>query len=402
MLAFLSRSAVSSAVEERVVRDFLQSFLQLFTSNIQVLGTTLPFSLSSIFLRFVLPLVVYLVVWRLLRRPSRRLIVRMRVSRRARHAIVRWLRLIIRTLFVILLVLLAAGILGAETQRFIGVAFRFLNQPIYSSGNTKISLLTIILAVPIVYVASWLSKVVRFHIDRTVLSHMSMDHARRFSTSNLLRYAFLIIFILIGLSFIGIDLSSLVVIFGVLGVGIGFGLQSIVANFFAGLVIFVSRPIKVGDRILVNGHEGDVEQIRLIASVINTLTNETLIIPNSQIVVNVVHNYSYQDKRIIIVNGVQVSYRSDLDRVEAALLRVGNENPFRIPEMTPTVLFLSFDDSGITVNLRTWIQNAQDKMKAHSWNNLEIWREFKRSGIEIPFPQMDLHVKDTPRSTREE
>jgi small-conductance mechanosensitive channel len=225
---------------------------------------------------------------------------------------------------------------------------------------------------------------------------MSLDHARRFSASNLLRYAFLVLFILIGLSFIGIDLSSLVVLFGVLGIGVGFGLQNVIANFFAGLVILISRPIKVGDRILVNSFEGDVVQIRLIASIINTLTNETLIIPNAQIVANVVHNYSYEDRRIIIVNSVQVAYESDLDEVGRVLRGVGSENPYRVVNIEPEVLVRSFDDSGITCDLRTWINAASDKMRARSWQNLEIWRAFKHAGITIPFPQRDLHIKTPP------
>lgn len=376
--------------------SFWQIIVRLTTGHLQIGPSVLPFSLIGLLLKLVLPLGVILLVWRLLKRPTRRLLLRMDVSRRARHRILRWTRLVARTVYFLVAVALLTALLGAETLRFVGSFFHFLNQPIYTSGTTRISLLTVILTIPIVYISSWLSKIVRGQLDRSVLSRMSMDHARRFSASNLLRYAFLALFILIGLSFIGINLSSLVVIFGVLGIGVGFGLQNVIANFFAGLVIFVSRPIKVGDRILVNNFEGDVVQIRLIASVINTLTNETLIIPNAQIVANVVHNYSYEDKRIIIENVVQVSYESDLDAVEAALVRVGNTNPYRVREQKPSVLFRSFDSSGITVALRTWINFAFDKMAAHSWCNLEIWREFKRCSIVIPFPQMDLHVKEAP------
>ncbi len=379
---------------------FWGTLSRLVVHHLQIGSTVLPFSILDIVLRFILPLALLLIVWRLLRVPSRRLLLRMNVTRRTRHRILRWTRLIARALFFLTAIGLATAILGAETLRFVGSFFGFLNQPIYSSGSTRISLLTLILAIPIVYLSSWLSKVVRTQIDRSLLSRMAMDHARRFSTSNLLRYGFLVLFILIGLSFIGIDLSSLVVLFGVLGIGVGFGLQNVIANFFAGLVIFVSRPIKVGDRILVNNFEGDVVQIRLIASVINTLTNETLIIPNAQIVANVVHNYSYEDRRIIIVNSVQVAYESDLDQVREALIRVGLQNPFRVGDYKPEVLIRSFDDSGITCDLRNWITSASDKMRAHSWQNLEIWREFKRIGITIPFPQRDVHIKDMPSGFR--
>ena len=353
------------------MRTFLAGVGEFLTHHILINGSPLPFSFLDIVVRFLLPLALYLRLLRVLSRPSRKLLVRLAVSRKGRHRIASWGRGIGRGLFVLFAVLLAASILGAEMERFLAAAFGFLNQPIYSSGNTRISLLTLLPAIPIIYAASWHSRALRTQIDRTVLSRMAMDHARRFSVSNLLRYVFLVIFALPGL-------------------------QNVVANFFAGLVIFVSRPIRVGDRILVNGNEGDVVQIRLIASIINTLTNERLIIPNAQIVGNPVHIYSYEDRRIILVNSVQASCAADLEQVTSVLTQVGSVNPYRVSDRASVVLVRSFDNSGITVELRTWIQNAQDKMNAHSWTNFEIWKSFKQNVIEIPFPQLDLHMKETP------
>ena len=211
--------------------------------------------------------------------------------------------------------------------------------------------------------------------------------------SNLARYAVMAIVAVIGFSVIGINLSSLAVLLGFLGVGIGFGLQNSVANFFAGLIIILSRPIKEGDRILVNEYEGTVHQIRLISTVINTITDETIILPNSQIVDSYVYNYSYDDISIIICNPVQVSYSSDLDQVELVLREVAGKCPYAYPGRDPRIFFRSFDDSGITVSLCTKIRDAREKNFALSWTNLEIWRAFKAAGIEIPFPQRDVHVR---------
>ena len=204
----------------------------------------------------------------------------------------------------------------------------------------------------------------------------------------------LVLAILIGLSIIGINLSSLAVVIGALGIGIGFGLQNVVANYVAGLVIFFERPVKEGDRILVNGLEGDVVQIKLRSTVINTLTNETIVVPNSQLVGNSIHNYSYADRRIVIVNKVQVSYSTDLDRARQVLLEMAARNPHALKEQAPGVRVAEFQDSGIELVLWTWIGEATNKLAAHSWNNLEIWRAFKQSGIVIPFPQVDLHVRE--------
>ncbi|TVQ41011.1 MAG: hypothetical protein EA384_01405 [Spirochaetaceae bacterium] len=184
--------------------------------------------------------------------------------------------------------------------------------------------------------------------------------------------------------------------FGVLGIGIGFGLQSVVDNYFAGIVIILTRPIKEGDRILVHDYEGTVAQIRIISTVINTLTNETIIVPNSELVSRYIHNYSYEDISIIVVNWVHVSYNSDLDKVGEVLRNVALSNPYRLEDREPRVFYRSFDDSGIAVSMGTWIRDARERLMASSWTNLEIWRAFKANGIEIPFPQRDLHLRSGP------
>lgn len=114
------------------------------------------------------------------------------------------------------------------------------------------------------------------------------------------------------------------------------------------------------------------------------------------------HNYSYDDISILMCNNVQVSYTSDLDHVGEVLLEVGRRNPWAVPEEEPRYRVVSFDDSGISVRLCTWIRDARERISAFSWCNLEIWRAFKANGIEIPFPQMDLHVKSgvTPQDSR--
>lgn len=372
------------------------SIAAFFTRQLRIDGTTLPFTPLGVVTDVLLPFAVAIFAYFLLVYALRRLLTAFGVRKETAQSVVHWSRVVLRLLVVATAVLLVVSLFGARIGEFLGIVLGFLNQPIYASGSTRISLLTIILALPVFYAASWLSRVLRHRLERTILARMNIDTGRRYSIASLSRYVMLVLFALIGLSILGLNLSSIAVILGVLGIGVGFGLQNVVANFFAGIVIFVTRPIKVGDRILVNGYEGEVVYVRLVASVINTLTNETLIIPNSQIVSNVVHNFSFEDHRIIIVNSVQVAYGSNLDEVGEVLRGVGAANRYRIDDKDPEVLYKSFDDSGITVELRTWIHSSRDKMKALSWNNLEIWRSFAENGIEIPFPQMDVHMKNTP------
>jgi len=292
--------------------------------------------------------------------------------------------------------LLASRILGAEMARWLALGFQALNQPFFVSGNTAISVVTILLVIPVFYAAGWVSHLARQSLEQGLTRHLNLDPARAFSLLSVVRFAVMALTAVIGLSIIGINLSSLTVLVGVLGIGVGFGLQDVVANSFAGLIIILTRPIKEGDRILVGEIEGTVVQIKFIHTIVNTVVNETLIIPNSEITNNAMHNYSYDDISILLCNSVQVSYRSDLDQVGEVLMEVGSRNPYAVAGEEPRYRVVSFDDSGITVRLCTWIRDARERIPASSWCNLEIWRAFRRTGIEIPFPQVDLHVRSGP------
>jgi potassium-dependent mechanosensitive channel len=230
-------------------------------------------------------------------------------------------------------------------------------------------------------------------MSNAFLKRIGIDEAKQFSLANLLRYTVMIIVLLIGLSIIGINLSALTVIFGVLGLGLGFGLQNVVANFFAGVIIIITRPIKEGDFVIVEEREGTVVQIRVISTVINTLLNETIIVPNSQLVSSTVYNNTYDDRSVVIRNNIGVSYRSDLDLVMEVLASVSGNCPFRRQDKDPVVRLKEFGNSSINFALFTWIVDVRDKFAAHHWINVELWRAFHRKGVEIPFPQLDLHIK---------
>jgi potassium efflux system protein len=378
--------------EKNTVIQAIRSFL---LSPLEIGSLSFSFSPLEALLRFVLPLLLLFVAARLLLMLIRRLILRrLKLSEESRQHIYRYSRLVLRIVVFVMFLFILLSFFGAEVWRFLGSMWQILSTPFATAGSSRISVITIILAIPIIYLASWLSRITRRFIDAALLQQLTISPASRFTISSLIRYGVLVLAILIGLSIVGINLSSLAVVFGALGIGIGFGLQNVVANYVAGLVIFLERPLKEGDRILVNGLEGDVVQIKLRSTVINTLTNETIIVPNSQLVGNSVHNYSYNDKRIVIVNNVQVSYGTDLDQAVRVLLDVAGKNPYALKKPPPGVRIVAFQDSGIALALWTSIATATDKLAALSWTNLEIWRAFKAAAIAIPFPQVDLHVKE--------
>lgn len=363
------------------------------TENLLIGAVQVPFSVLQLITMVLLPGVLVSLGLFLLFILIRRGINDLPIQKQNAERAVRWAHRGIRLVWFTAIVLLLSRILGAELARWFALGIRAINQPLLTAGNTSISLVTIFLVIPVFYFAGWLSRTTRVVLERGFVRRLNLDPAREFSLLSILKFSVMGLTIIVGLSIIGINLSSLTVIFGVLGIGLGFGLQEVVGNTFAGLVIIFTSPIKEGDRILVGDIEGTVQQIKIINTIVNTVTNETLIIPNSRITNNLMHNYSYDDLSILICSNVQVSYASDLDRVGEVLMEVGRRNPWRVEAEEPRYRVVSFDDSGISVRLCTWITDARERISATSWTNLEIWRAFRDNHVKIPFPQLDLHLK---------
>ena len=371
----------------------MRNILSWITSNIRVREIELSFSPLQVIIRFILPLSGLFILYKILLYLSKKVIYKpKKLNIKLKKGIFKYTRLGLRIIFLAITAVLIANFFEAEIQKYMLSFWKILKQPFFSSGGTNISIITVLLAIPVFYIASWSAKATKGFVDTTVLNRITIDESTKFSISTLIKYTVLTIVIVIGLSIIGLNLSSLAVIFGVLGIGLGFGLQDTVANFFAGIIIIFERPIKEGDRILIGDLEGDIVQIKLRSTIINTLTNESIMIPNRKLVGDNIHNYSYKDKRIIIINKVQVSYQTDLETARKVLLRLSEDCPYVIPGKDSEVRVAEFQDSGILMELWSWIPDSTQKLKALSWINFEIWKQFKENGIVIPFPQIDVHM----------
>ncbi len=184
---------------------------------------------------------------------------------------------------------------------------------------------------------------------------------------------------------------------GAVSLGVGFGLRNIADNFMSGLFLLVERPIKVGDRIDVGGLEGQVVEIRARSTTVRTNDNVDIIVPNSEFVSNRVTNLSHNDNLVHFRIPVGVHYRSDVHQVEAALLAAAQGCADVLAKPEPQVRFIGFGDSSLDFELRVWSESLYNRPnKLRSQVNFRIWEEFKRQGIEIPYPQRDLYVKEFP------
>ena len=364
-----------------------------FLNPLHIGDLEFPFSLLKLILELLLPIILIVVVYKVLGILLARLIGRTSWKVETSRRVERIGKIVLRIIGLLGISSLILRLLGAEIAKYSRFVLSIINAPLMSSGETTVSIMTLLLLIPVLYMAGKAGHFTRHFTDQYLFTRVGLDASKKFSLSNLMRYTVMVLTAMIGLSVIGIDLSALTVLFGVLGIGLGFGLQSVVANIFAGIVIIFSRPIKEGDRILVDPYEGTVVTIRLLSTVIDTIFNETIIVPNRQLIDSTVYNFSYDDRRIILQNPVQVSYETDLDRAIDIMRGAGLNNPYGLKIPEPDVRVISFDDSGISLLLLTWIRDVSHKQAALSWNNLEIWRQFRDEGVEIPFPQRDLHLR---------
>ncbi len=277
--------------------------------------------------------------------------------------------------------------------------FEVFSKPLFNLGEGSISLATIIYFLSAFIVLSYVSKRVRRLIVERVLNKTQMEQGVRASIGTVIRFVILAIGTVIIIQSAGIDLSALSLIAGALGVGIGFGLQNITDNFISGIIILFEKPIKVGDRIEVGDVHGDVMNISFRATEVRTNDNIIVIVPNSEFISSRVINWSHNDRNIRFRIPVGVSYKEDPEKVKKILLEVAESNPHILKNPPPYVFFDEYADSSINFKLAVWTTTHTDKppvLKSELY--FEIFRRFKEEGIEIPFPQRDIHIIN-PKST---
>jgi len=208
------------------------------------------------------------------------------------------------------------------------------------------------------------------------------------------RFVLLFIAIMLALTDAGLNLSSLTVFGGALGVGIGFGLQKIVSNFISGFILLGDRSIRPGDVISVGNTYGWVKQLKARYIVVRNRDGVETLIPNENLVTSEVINWSYSDRRVRVRVPVQISYNDDPEEAMVIMKKAAtvSERVLKIPE--PTVNLMEFADSGIALELRVWLTDPEEGIgSVRSLINLAIWRGFKEAGITIPYPQRDVHLQ---------
>lgn len=269
-----------------------------------------------------------------------------------------------------------------------------LEYVVITLGESKLTIGEIIAIAISIFLLLVVTEWIRKFIVNRLLVRYNMNIGTRQSVGTIIRYVLLISGFVIIVQNSGIDLSALGILAGALGVGIGFGLQNITNNFISGLIILFEQPIKVGDRIEVADVNGDVIKISARSTMVVTNDNISVIVPNSQFIDSPVINWSHNDRNIRFNFPVGVSYKEDPQKVKTILMEVATNNEGVLTKPTPDVLFTDYGDNSINFNLRVWTSdyiNRPNVLKSQLY--YEIFRRFNEEGIEIPFPQRDLHLK---------
>lgn len=260
-------------------------------------------------------------------------------------------------------------------------------------GENKITLLSIIkvLGSVVVFIlfALWFSNIIEKKLAKT----QNLPGYLQIGIAKTIRVVILIIAFLVALDVIGFDLTTLTVLGGALGVGIGFGLQRIASNFISGFIILFDRSIRPNDVISIGENFGWVKELRARYVVIRDRNGVERLIPNENLVTSEVINWSYTDKNIRIKIPVQISYQNDPEIAMQLMKDAALEMDRVIATPEVATRLLKFGDNGINLELRVWINDPHNGINSvRSEINISIWKKFKENGIVIPFPQRDVHV----------
>ena len=360
---------------ERIFDGVLFPVLALafaFAARVALAGTIKP----AVF-KVAIPILVSLVVIRL----SVRVLSRVFPS-------VRWVRTVERSISWLAWIAVALWITGVWP-----LMLDALDDVQWKIGTVRVTLRNVlegtVTAGIVMVLALWVSAAV----ERKLLSGSGHDLSLRKIAASIVRALLLFVGLMFALSAVGIDLTALSVLGGAIGVGLGFGLQKIAANYISGFVILAERSLRIGDMVKVDNFEGRITDIRTRYTVIRSLGGREAIVPNETLITSRVENSSLADPRVLVQTAVQVAYGTDVralqPKLEAAVAAVARV----VADPPPTVQLASFSADGMYLHIQFWIrdsENGQGNVKSDV--NLAVLDVLDREGVEIPFPQRVVHA----------
>ena len=299
----------------------------------------------------------------------------------------RWVRVIERTVSWIAWLAVVLWITGV-----LPLMLDAMDEVSWKVGTTKLTLRNVVegtlTAGLVMVVALWISAA----IEKQLLRGSGDDLSIRKIAANLVRALLLFVGLILAMSAVGIDLTALSVLGGAIGVGLGFGLQKIAANYVSGFVILAERSLRIGDMVRVDNFDGRVTDIRTRYTVIRALSGRESIVPNEMLITQRVENLSLADMKVLLSTTVQVAYGTDVRALQTRVMEAVANVPRVLKDPAPSCQLAEFAADGMNLTINFWIadpENGQGNVRSDV--NLAILDLFDREGIEIPFPQRVMH-----------
>lgn len=268
------------------------------------------------------------------------------------------------------------------------------DSPLFYLGGSAVTVASLVSFVVFLLLAFLVSKLLQRALGR-IYHRRGIEEGVQYALHRLLHYAVLLVGGFLALDNLGISITALAGLGAILALGIGFGLQNIAQNFVSGLILLLERPVKKGDFVEVGNTRGIVQSVNARATIITTLDNVDIVVPNGDFITKEVINQTLASRRLRIRVEVGVAYGSDTTLVRRTLEGVARAHEMVLTEPAPTVLFSDFGESSLDFTLLAWISDPASQASVASDLRYAIDAAFREKGVEIPFPQRDLHLRSS-------
>ncbi len=301
-----------------------------------------------------------------------------------------WLRLI---------AVLAFGLAALHSFGLLETTVDLLSLLAFNVGERRISVLDILNGGIILMILLWASSLLSTSGEKKIKKLPHLPPSLQVLLAKILRVILIFVSFAVALSTIGLDLSSFAILGGAIGVGIGFGLQKVVSNLVSGLILLLDRSIKPGDVIEIEGTYGWINSLRARYASVITRDGKEHLIPNEDLITNRVINWSFSDRNVRVRVPIGISYNADPREGMKLCLDAAKSSSRVLQSPEPKCLMIGFGDNSIDLELRFWIDDPSNGVgNVRSEVLLAIWDRFKQAGIEIPYPQRDIHISNIPKN----
>jgi small-conductance mechanosensitive channel len=296
-----------------------------------------------------------------------------------------------RTIAITAWVIAALNILGILTP-----TIQFLDEISFSLGQATISVLTIMQALVTLGILLWISAIAGQLTESKLKSSQNLSPSIQVLTIKFMRISLSAVAFIMALAIVGVDLTAFAVVGGAVGVGIGFGLQKIFANLISGFILLMDKSIKPGDVIVVADYYGRVDALTARYVSVTTRDGVEHLIPNEELIINRVENWSHSQNLLRLRQVVGIHYKADLHKAIALCKEAAAETNRILSDPPPNCLVKEFGDSSVNLEMRVWINDPMNgRANVISELLICIWDKFHEHGIEIPYPQRDLHIRSS-------